>query len=135
MARNFSYTQACKITLSGNTVRQHHCVKQSRAESPDCAPCILPNIYKILPNYKTCIANNIAKTLPIICKFIFIERFILTMDPVLIVLLKLIQAKFEMWTWGPRPTRPPPVPPSMVVRPLRIPLVIRPMCRTCIVVR
>jgi len=42
----------CSIAQSGITVRQHQCGKQARAEWPDCARCILPNIYKILPNYK-----------------------------------------------------------------------------------
>jgi len=42
----------CSIAPSGNTVQQHRCGKQARACWPDCARCILPNIYKILPNYK-----------------------------------------------------------------------------------
>jgi len=49
---------------------------------------ILPNIYEILavslPNYKYCVTNDVAK-IPL--KF---KRFTSTMDPILIVLLKLI---------------------------------------------
>jgi len=42
----------CTITQSGNLIRQHQCGKQGRAEWPDWARCVQPNIYKILPNYK-----------------------------------------------------------------------------------
>jgi len=66
-----SYTQACKITPCGNTIRQRQCGKQSRSGWPDCALCILPNNYKILPNYKKYITNNIDIILPIICRFFF----------------------------------------------------------------
>jgi len=42
----------CSIMPSDNTVQQHQCSKQARAVWPDCARCILENIYKILRNYK-----------------------------------------------------------------------------------
>jgi len=48
--------KSCSVTPSGNTVQQHQCGKQAQASRQDCARCILPNIYKILPismpNYK-----------------------------------------------------------------------------------
>jgi len=46
------FVKWCSFTQSGNTLRQHQCGKQARAEWPDWARCILPNIYKILLNYK-----------------------------------------------------------------------------------
>jgi len=54
------------------------------------------NIYKILPNSLP-ITNNILQILlPKICKISFITPFASTMDTMVIVLLKLIWAKFEM---------------------------------------
>jgi len=47
VARNFFYTQGWKFTPYGNIVRQHQCRKQARAGWPDCARCILPNVYEI----------------------------------------------------------------------------------------
>jgi len=40
--------------------------------------------------------KNIDKILPNLCNIFFIKQFNLTMDPVLIVLLTLIYAKFEI---------------------------------------
>jgi len=42
----------------------------------------------------------------------FLKRFTLTMEPILIVLLKIYLSKIE----GPRPTRPPPVLPPIIIR-------------------
>ena len=84
VARNLLYTQACKITPSGNTVRQHQCRKQSRAWWPDCARCVLPNIHEILPNYKNFITINIAEILTNICKNFFVQPFTLTINPIII---------------------------------------------------
>jgi len=55
-----TFTKSCQI----------QCGKQARAEWPDCVRCILPNIYKILPNYKS-YCRNTAKYLHIF----FIKRF------------------------------------------------------------
>jgi len=62
----------------------HQCAKKARAGCPDCARCILSNIYKILPNSlpnNKYYCQNTAKILQIF------------LDPILIVLLKLIWAK------------------------------------------
>jgi len=59
----------------------------------DCARCMLPNNYAIvpnsLPNYNEYVRNNINEILPNFCNIFFFERFTLSMDPILIVLLKL----------------------------------------------
>ena len=68
VARNFSYTQACKITPSDNTVREHQCGKKSREGWSDCARFVLQNIYEILPNYKWYFTNNKDKILTKFCK-------------------------------------------------------------------
>jgi len=69
----------------------------------DCARCLLPNKYKILlnslPNYREYITNNVDKILPKFCNMFFIKRFTLIMDPILIVLLKIIYAKFDIKKW------------------------------------
>ena len=56
----------------------------------DCAPCNLPNNDEILPNYKYYVANGVAKILPSFAAFFSLND----LDSMLIVLLKLIQAKF-----------------------------------------
>jgi len=61
----------------------------------DYAWCLLPNKYEILlnslPNYREYITNNIDKILQKFCNMFFIKRFTLTMDPILIALLKLLR--------------------------------------------
>ena len=80
--------------------------------------------YEILPNYKQHLTNNIDKILPKFCNIFFVNRFISTLDPKLIVLLKLISAKIRIQTWGIQspqkiklgePLGPcgPPIPPPM----------------------
>jgi len=79
--------------------------------------CILPNINEILPS-----TNNIAKILPKFCKISSIKRFILTMDPIIIVLPQVTPAKCEIKKFrgqdpqekveGPRRILPP-FPPTM----------------------
>jgi len=71
VARNFSYTQACKYsavplshTSSGNIVRQHQCSKQP-GQGDQISRFVLANIYEILPNYK----KYIIIILPKFCKF------------------------------------------------------------------
>jgi len=63
--KNYTILQKlCRITQSGNAVRQHQCGKQARAEWPDCARCILPNIYKSCQT-----TNNTAEIRQNICTF------------------------------------------------------------------
>jgi len=65
--------------------------RQAQAGWPDCTRCILPNIYETLPNSLPNYKYNILQIiLPKFCQIYFIKRFTLTMDPILIVLLKLI---------------------------------------------
>jgi len=40
---------------------------------------------------------------PKFCNIVFFKRFTLTMNPILLVILKLIQAKFKILKWGGRP--------------------------------
>jgi len=123
-----SCTQACKITPflsklccitpSGNTVQQHQCGKQAIAgwqsgHGVFCQtlrnPAKLHNILQII--------------LTKFCNILFIKRFSLTMNPILIVLLNIFrqnskvknggQAPSETNVGWPRPMRPP-VPPPMV---------------------
>ena len=90
---NFFCKKWCSITPSGNTVRQHQCGKQARAWWPDCAQCTV--FCQTLT--KSCQStNNIAKILPKFCKISSIKRFILTMDPIIIVLPQVTPAKCEI---------------------------------------
>ena len=60
-------------------------------------------------NTKSCqITNSImqillTKMVPKFCNIVFFKRFTLTMNPILLVILKLIQAKFKILKWGGRP--------------------------------
>ena len=90
-------TQVCKMTpflwkiVLYYTIWQHCSTTPMRqaihSKATDCAWCILPN------NYESCritnVRNNIDKILPIVCNVFFIERFTLSLDPILIVFLKL----------------------------------------------
>ena len=60
---------------------------------------------RILPNYKSYVRNNIDKILPKFCNVFLIERFTLSLDPVLIVLLKLTISRQK--SGGPGPCSPP----------------------------
>ena len=81
----------CKQIVLYYTIWQHCSTTPMRqaihSKATDCAWCILPN------NYESCritnVRNNIDKILPIVCNVFFIERFTLSLDPILIVFLKL----------------------------------------------
>jgi len=66
------------VTLFHNT---NVVSNQSREGSPDCARCVPPNIYEILPNY------NVLQITPNYWQNVLIKRFTLTMDFTLTILL------------------------------------------------
>jgi len=117
VAQNFSYTQACTVKLhqfckkfffNGTALHQLATLfnNTNAVSKPEHGDKIVHDIVHsanhlrnpvkftaklqiILPKHRT------AEILQIF----FIKRFTLTMDPILIVLLKLVQAKLEIQTW------------------------------------
>ena len=79
------------IGWSGHVMWQANILCYMLSRVTDCARRILQRITK-----SCLITNNIDKILPYLCNIFFITQFNLTMDPIPIVLLKLIYAKFEI---------------------------------------